>query len=220
MLHYFDKFYTISPFPRLPPPSRSSFFPSVFLSSSSFFLLHLFRRRPRQVPLALAPSFSAARKAQGVWASFFFSSSSCRKLLRRCHPPQPTGTRPLHACRQRRPDLPSPASPLSPSPPNPLRLRPVCNCLENIADSVDRLRNAAVELIRTGRSGSPAFAWHMSNVRTWCSAALTDETTCLDGVTQACGCQARPRHARREVLTVAQVTNNALALLNRVAPQQ
>nr|CAD1830295.1 unnamed protein product [Ananas comosus var. bracteatus] len=141
------------------------------------------------------------------------------KLLRRCRPPQPTGTRPLRARRQRQPDPPSPASPLSP-PPNPLRLRPVRNCLENIADSVDRLRNAAVELIRTGRSGSPAFAWHMSNVRTWCSAALTDETTCLDGVTQAGGRQARPRRARREVLAVAQVTNNALALLNRVAPQQ
>nr|CAD1825797.1 unnamed protein product [Ananas comosus var. bracteatus] len=32
----------------------------------------------------------------------------------------------------------------------------------------------------------------MSNVRTWCSAALTDETTCLDGVTQAGSRQARP----------------------------
>nr|CAD1825796.1 unnamed protein product [Ananas comosus var. bracteatus] len=55
----------------------------------------------------------------------------------------------------------------------------------------------------------------MSNALTWCSAALTDETTCLDGVPQAGGRQARPRRARREVLVVAQVTSNALALLNR-----
>nr|CAD1823296.1 unnamed protein product [Ananas comosus var. bracteatus] len=55
----------------------------------------------------------------------------------------------------------------------------------------------------------------MSNVRTWCSAALTDETTCLDGVAQAGGRQSRPRRARREVLVVAQVTSNTLALLNR-----
>ncbi|OAY71994.1 21 kDa protein [Ananas comosus] len=60
----------------------------------------------------------------------------------------------------------------------------------------------------------------MSNVRTWCSAALTDETTCLDGVAQAGGRQARPRRTRREVLAIAQVTSNALALLNRVTPEQ
>ncbi|OAY73783.1 21 kDa protein [Ananas comosus] len=112
-----------------------------------------------------------------------------------------------------------------PAVPPRSRSGPVRDCLENMADSVDRLRDAAAELARTGRSGSPAFAWHMSNVRTWCSAALTDETTCLDGVAQATGGKAKLDPAaraavRREVLAVAQVTSNALALLNRVAPQQ
>nr|CAD1817303.1 unnamed protein product [Ananas comosus var. bracteatus] len=103
---------------------------------------------------------------------------------------------------------------------------PVRDCLENIADSVDRFCCSATELLaRTGRSGSPVFAWHMSNVCTWCSVALTDETTCLDGVAQAAGGKAKLDPAvraamRREVLAVAQVTSNALALLNRVAPQQ
>ncbi|OAY79018.1 21 kDa protein [Ananas comosus] len=94
-----------------------------------------------------------------------------------------------------------------------------------MADSVDRLCDSAAELARTGRSDSPVFTWHMSNICTWCSAALTDETTCLDGIAQAAGGKAKLDPAvrtamRREVLTVAQVTSNALALLNRVAPQQ
>nr|CAD1816945.1 unnamed protein product [Ananas comosus var. bracteatus] len=142
------------------------------------------------------------------------------KLLCRCRPPQPTGTRPLRARRQRRPDSPSPASPLSP-PPNPLDPAPAPTRLQlprEHCDSVDRLRNAAVELIRTGRSDSPAFRLAMSNIRTWCSAALT-ETTASTASPKPAAAKLDPQRAR-EVLAVAQVTSKALALLNRVAPQQ
>ncbi|XAR54981.1 Pectinesterase [Bertholletia excelsa] len=37
------------------------------------------------------------------------------------------------------------------------------------------------ELGRTGQAYGEEFIWHMSNVQTWVSAALTDENTCLDG---------------------------------------
>nr|CAD1844342.1 unnamed protein product [Ananas comosus var. bracteatus] len=40
-------------------------------------------------------------------------------------------------------------------PPLRLRLWPVCDCLENMADSVDRLRDAAAELARTGAAATP-----------------------------------------------------------------
>uniref|UniRef100_A0ACD5ZDQ4 Uncharacterized protein n=1 Tax=Avena sativa TaxID=4498 RepID=A0ACD5ZDQ4_AVESA len=93
---------------------------------------------------------------------------------------------------------------------------PARDCLENMADSVGHLRDAAKELGgNMGRAGTPAFRWHLSNVQTWCSAALTDENTCLDGLSR--GVDARTRAAiRSKVVDVAQVTSNALALVNRV----
>uniref|UniRef100_A0A0E0LFJ6 Pectinesterase inhibitor domain-containing protein n=1 Tax=Oryza punctata TaxID=4537 RepID=A0A0E0LFJ6_ORYPU len=95
---------------------------------------------------------------------------------------------------------------------------PVRDCLENMADSVGHLRDAAQELGgNMGRAGSPGFKWHLSNVQTWCSAALTDENTCLDGLSR--GVDAATRSAiRGKIVEVAQVTSNALALVNRVAP--
>ncbi|CAN6192796.1 unnamed protein product [Urochloa humidicola] len=98
---------------------------------------------------------------------------------------------------------------------------PVRDCLENLADSVGRLRDAAQEMGgagMAGRAGSPAFKWHLSNVQTWCSAALTDENTCLDGLSGR-GVDAGTRAAiRGKVVEVAQVTSNALALVNKVGP--
>ncbi|KAF0903705.1 hypothetical protein E2562_029077 [Oryza meyeriana var. granulata] len=95
---------------------------------------------------------------------------------------------------------------------------PVRDCLENMADSVGHLRDAAQELGgNMGRAGSPGFKWHLSNVQTWCSAALTDENTCLDGLSR--GVDAATRSAiRGKIVEVAQVTSNALALVNRVGP--
>ncbi|KAG0516132.1 hypothetical protein BDA96_10G336500 [Sorghum bicolor] len=97
---------------------------------------------------------------------------------------------------------------------------PVRDCLENLADSVGHLRDAAQEMGGAGmsRSGTPAFKWHLSNVQTWCSAALTDENTCLDGLSSR-GVDAGTRAAiRGKVVDVAQVTSNALALVNKVGP--
>jgi len=97
----------------------------------------------------------------------------------------------------------------------------VRDCLENLADSVGHLHDAAQEMGGAGmggRAGSAAFKWHLSNVRTWCSAALTDENTCLDGLAGR-GVDAKTRAAiRGRVVEVAQVTSNALALVNKVGP--
>ncbi|KAJ3672423.1 hypothetical protein LUZ60_007144 [Juncus effusus] len=93
---------------------------------------------------------------------------------------------------------------------------PVRDCLENMADSVDHLRQAAKELGRTGRTGSAGFKFHMSNVQTWCSAALTDENTCLDGLGKHVEPETRSA-IRKKVVDVAQVTSNALALVNRAS---
>ncbi|XP_039135131.1 pectinesterase inhibitor 9-like [Dioscorea cayenensis subsp. rotundata] len=92
------------------------------------------------------------------------------------------------------------------------------DCIETLADSVDRLRSSMKEMSHMGRAGSQAFSWHLSNVQTWVSAALTDENTCLDELPRrAAADEAGFRAAvRKKVVEVAQVTSNALALVNRI----
>ncbi|KAF8032862.1 hypothetical protein BT93_D1675 [Corymbia citriodora subsp. variegata] len=96
-------------------------------------------------------------------------------------------------------------------------LRAVRDCVENLGDSVDRLTDSVRELGRSGRDAGQNFAWHMSNVETWVSAALTDENTCVDGFAGRVMDGGVKAAVRRRVVDVAQVTSNALALVNRFA---
>ncbi|KAA8521900.1 hypothetical protein F0562_012786 [Nyssa sinensis] len=57
----------------------------------------------------------------------------------------------------------------------------VKDCIDNMGDTVDQLSRSIKELGHMGRIGGQDFTWHMSNVQTWVSAALTDENTCVDG---------------------------------------
>lgn len=93
----------------------------------------------------------------------------------------------------------------------------VRDCIENVSDSVDRLRRSVAELGRMGKPGTPSFAWHLSNVQTWVSAALTDETTCLDGFSGTSVDAALKTAIRQKIVGLAQETSNALALVNRIA---
>ncbi|CAJ1928330.1 unnamed protein product [Sphenostylis stenocarpa] len=93
--------------------------------------------------------------------------------------------------------------------------RAVQDCVENIGDSVERLKQSVRELGRTGVGEH--FAWHMSNVQTWVSAALTDDNTCLDGFAGSAMNGNVKGAIKERVLHVAQVTSNALAFVNRFA---
>ncbi|XP_057977500.1 pectinesterase inhibitor 9-like [Malania oleifera] len=94
----------------------------------------------------------------------------------------------------------------------------VKDCMDTMDDSVDRLSQSVRELGRVGGGrASQNFMWHMSNVQTWVSAALTDDTTCVDGLAFY-GMNQRVKAAiKGKVSNVAQVTSNALALVNRFA---
>ncbi|KAJ1689113.1 hypothetical protein LUZ63_013268 [Rhynchospora breviuscula] len=92
------------------------------------------------------------------------------------------------------------------------------DCLDTMQDGVDRLRQSIQEMNRMGRIHTRQFRWHLSNVQTWVSAALTDENTCLDSVSHNAGPAVRAA-VRQRVVEVAQVTSNALALVNRLAPR-
>ncbi|PON53808.1 Pectinesterase inhibitor domain containing protein [Parasponia andersonii] len=99
----------------------------------------------------------------------------------------------------------------------PRELGAVKDCTENMGDTIDRLSQSIRELGHMGRAAGQDFAWHVSNVQTWVSAALTDENTCLDGFAGRYMDGNVKTAIRTRVVGVAQVTSNALALVNRFA---
>ncbi|KAF7005879.1 hypothetical protein CFC21_020980 [Triticum aestivum] len=93
------------------------------------------------------------------------------------------------------------------------------DCAETVRDAADLLKQSAAELGgRVGRASSPRFAWCLSNVQTWASAALTDAETCLDSLATYAGAGAPREDVRRRVVAVEQAAGIALALVNRLQP--
>ncbi|KAH6822157.1 hypothetical protein C2S53_016762 [Perilla frutescens var. hirtella] len=90
----------------------------------------------------------------------------------------------------------------------------VKDCVENVGSSVDQLNRSMKEL---GGLHDRDFTWHVSNVQTWVSAALTNENTCLYGFSDPSMDGNVKVAIRRRILNCAQVTSNALALVNRFA---
>lgn len=99
----------------------------------------------------------------------------------------------------------------------PREYQAVKDCIDNMGDSVDQLSKSIQELAKMGRARGQDFIWHMGNVQTWVSAALTNENTCVDGFAGSYMEGNVKVAIRRRVVSVAQVTSNALALVNRFA---
>lgn len=99
----------------------------------------------------------------------------------------------------------------------------VHDCNKNMDSSVDHLSQSVKELgLTTGNNrgvgeGSGSVLWHMSNVQTWVSAALTDQNTCLDGFAAPHLDGNLKASIKARVVDVSQVTSNALALVNHFA---
>lgn len=93
------------------------------------------------------------------------------------------------------------------------------DCVEELSDAVDELRRSIVEM---GHLRTWNFELTMSDVQTWVSAALTDESTCTDGF-QHTAARATDNNGdiktavRGRIVQVAQLTSNALALINQLA---
>ncbi|KNA10729.1 hypothetical protein SOVF_141630 [Spinacia oleracea] len=100
----------------------------------------------------------------------------------------------------------------------PKEIGSVKDCLEVIGDTVDRLSKSVREFQAAARCGPEEFLWHMSNVQTWASAALTNENTCVDGFQDQGANNGRVQIAIKGQLEgVMQCTSNALALVNQFA---
>lgn len=90
----------------------------------------------------------------------------------------------------------------------------VKDCVANVGDSVDQLSRSMKEL---GGLAGGDFEWHVSNVQTWISTALTNADMCLDGFSGPAMDGRVKVTVRRRIVDCAQVTSNALALVNRFA---
>lgn len=85
------------------------------------------------------------------------------------------------------------------------------DCVEELSDSVDELENSIKEM---GHAGGKSFGLQMNDIQTWVSSSLTDEDTCLDGFTANGNVK---NTVRNQIVNVAQMTSNALALINSYA---
>ncbi|KAJ0231961.1 Plant invertase/pectin methylesterase inhibitor superfamily protein [Hirschfeldia incana] len=92
------------------------------------------------------------------------------------------------------------------------------DCSENLKDAVDEMRDSKIQMEELVSTGSvQSFRFQMSNVKTWLSAALTNQYTCTDGFEDLHedGCIKDDVSSR--VDAVKKLTSIALALVNHYA---
>ena len=88
------------------------------------------------------------------------------------------------------------------------------DCVEEISDSVDELKRSIGEMDETrGKS----FAFRMSDIETWVSAALTNEDTCMDDFSENAMDGDVKATVRRVIGKVAHMTSFTLTFVNRYA---
>ncbi|KAL1203875.1 21 kDa protein [Cardamine amara subsp. amara] len=88
------------------------------------------------------------------------------------------------------------------------------DCVEVLGDTLEELRKSIGEMCELSGSN---YEVYMSDIQTWVSAALTYENTCMDGF-QGDDMNGKVKVlVRRRILVIAQLTSNALALINHFA---
>lgn len=80
-------------------------------------------------------------------------------------------------------------------------------------DSIDEL-NQSLDALGSLEFNSSYVRFQISNVKTWVSAAITDEDTCVDEIDDDEVSSSVKQKIRKSILNVAMVTSNALALIN------
>ncbi|KAK3009822.1 hypothetical protein RJ639_013947 [Escallonia herrerae] len=89
------------------------------------------------------------------------------------------------------------------------------DCIENLQDSVYELKQSVKAMGSLGSAADKEF--QMSNVKTWVSAAITDENTCMDGFSGRKASVAVKNKIRSSILGLARLTSNTLSLINHLS---
>ncbi|PWA51135.1 pectin methylesterase inhibitor [Artemisia annua] len=95
----------------------------------------------------------------------------------------------------------------------------VKDCVNSMNNCVPSLNQSVHELGQmTQYRSQSSFDWHMSNVQTWVSSALTNQNTCARGFSSDGSMDGPVKNAViRRMNYLSQLTSNALALVNRFA---
>ncbi|KAE8665110.1 putative Plant invertase/pectin methylesterase inhibitor superfamily protein [Hibiscus syriacus] len=88
------------------------------------------------------------------------------------------------------------------------------DCVEEISDSIDEIKRSVAEM---DESGGKSFAFRISDIQTWVSAALTDDDTCMDGFSENAIDGVVKDKLRTAIKKVAHLTSISLAIVNRYA---
>ncbi|KAK8690537.1 hypothetical protein V6N13_074070 [Hibiscus sabdariffa] len=88
------------------------------------------------------------------------------------------------------------------------------DCLEVLSDTEDELTKSIGEMDKINSSNAGLT---INNIQTWVSAALTDEDTCSDVFEGKSISSNAKTSVKSQLLTVAHLTSNALALINDYA---
>ncbi|KAK1409200.1 hypothetical protein QVD17_35725 [Tagetes erecta] len=87
----------------------------------------------------------------------------------------------------------------------------VADCLDNMSDSVDEMKKSMVAMREMEGAD---FDENLGNVKTWVSAALTNEDTCMDGFEENDG--KMKEKIRGYIVSVAELTSIALSLITNI----
>lgn len=84
------------------------------------------------------------------------------------------------------------------------------DCVDNVKDSIHELQDSMDSM---GQLGGSVVEFQIESIKTWVSAALTDENTCTDGFDGKKVNAAVKENIRTYIRTLAKLTSNALALI-------
>ncbi|XP_071696823.1 pectinesterase inhibitor 9-like [Rutidosis leptorrhynchoides] len=88
-------------------------------------------------------------------------------------------------------------------------------CMHQIDNGVNQIMQSLKELQHMGSDGDENFVWHESNVQSWVSAALTDITTCIDGISGDGIGRREKAMMEARFFNVKQLASNSLMMFSR-----
>ncbi|KAK1430557.1 hypothetical protein QVD17_13379 [Tagetes erecta] len=89
------------------------------------------------------------------------------------------------------------------------------DCVSSMTNCVASLTQSVQELGKMAQFKARDFDWHVNNVQTWVSSALTNQNTCIGGFSDSSMNGQMKDALNKKMSSVLQVTSNALALVNR-----
>ncbi|KAJ8447539.1 hypothetical protein Cgig2_031152 [Carnegiea gigantea] len=98
---------------------------------------------------------------------------------------------------------------LLPKPPNDAVVaKALKDCTELFDDAIDRLRDSVSSVSLSSR--------RIGDLKTWLSTALTDQETCLDGLSEINGTAATVAELQRKMKNSTELVSNSLAIVTKV----